>query len=367
MVPLRSNTIRLVQNRCSFHGLRSKDPIQYLKDFIRIVDSINPNGDTRNTTRLHLFHFSLYDQAINWLDRLPTGSISTWDDLTTRFLAQFFPPGRTSKLRNDILLFQQRQEESLYDVWTRFKELLLKFPHHGLDLWLQVQIFYDHVDYTTQMPIDYPTDERLRKLRLEVAWETIEDLARYEEEVWNDPVIQEEGSLNYENSNIKQLLGVMECKVDTLMKESISITGRSESMFGMTSSIMYHHPQNHHVKKNLKFPSLEVDLGEYRDPKPPIKPPNPDSFRMKEVDHLTIHTPHLPHVASFHPKDTYCYYHPCIDDPKIHYGFKPGVVVLVFDLQVIFDEKKLESSWEVSGGRLLEDDLTSYHMFLLHY
>nr|GEZ91078.1 MAK10-like protein [Tanacetum cinerariifolium] len=37
------------------------------------------------------------------------GSISTWEDLTTRSLAQFFPPGRTAKLRNDILMFQQHQ------------------------------------------------------------------------------------------------------------------------------------------------------------------------------------------------------------------------------------------------------------------
>ncbi|GJR73903.1 hypothetical protein Tco_0086268 [Tanacetum coccineum] len=58
------------------------------------------------------------------------------------------------------------------------------------------------------------------------------------------------------------------------------------------------------------FPSLEVDLGEERDPEPPIKPPSPDSFRMKEIDHLTIHTPPSPHVASFHYKDTYFYYHP---------------------------------------------------------
>ncbi|GJV29268.1 hypothetical protein Tco_1385716, partial [Tanacetum coccineum] len=53
------------------------------------------------------------------------------------------------------------------------------------------------------------------------------------------------------------------------------------------------------------FPFLEVGLGEERGPKPPIKPPSPDSFRMKVVDALTIHTPPLPHVASFHPKDTY--------------------------------------------------------------
>ncbi|GKC09696.1 gypsy type transposase [Tanacetum coccineum] len=42
------------------------------------------------------FYFSLRDQASNWLERLPAGSISTWEDLTTRFLAQFFPPRRTA-------------------------------------------------------------------------------------------------------------------------------------------------------------------------------------------------------------------------------------------------------------------------------
>nr|GEV22473.1 putative reverse transcriptase domain-containing protein [Tanacetum cinerariifolium] len=41
----------------------------------------------------------------------------------------------------------------------------------------------------------------------------------------------------------------------------------------------------------LSFPSLEVDLQEERDHELPIKPPSPDSFRMKEVDHLTIRKP----------------------------------------------------------------------------
>ncbi|GKF10942.1 hypothetical protein Tco_0048868, partial [Tanacetum coccineum] len=33
---------------------------------------------------MHLFQFSLHDQASNWLERLPAGSITTWEDLTTR-------------------------------------------------------------------------------------------------------------------------------------------------------------------------------------------------------------------------------------------------------------------------------------------
>ncbi|GJX70259.1 hypothetical protein Tco_0307430, partial [Tanacetum coccineum] len=47
VVPLRSDTIRLVQNGCLFHRLRSEDPNQHLKDFLKLVDSLNLDGDNR--------------------------------------------------------------------------------------------------------------------------------------------------------------------------------------------------------------------------------------------------------------------------------------------------------------------------------
>nr|GEU95090.1 hypothetical protein [Tanacetum cinerariifolium] len=74
------------------------------------------------------------------------------------------------------------------------------------------------------------------------SWATIEELAQYEDEGWNDLIAPREGTLDYENPNIKQLLGVMECKVDTLMKESISLIERSKSVFGMTSNTVYQLP-----------------------------------------------------------------------------------------------------------------------------
>nr|GEU89203.1 retrotransposon Orf1 [Tanacetum cinerariifolium] len=119
VAPLRSNTIQLVQNGCSFHGLRSEDPNQHLKDFLRLVDSLDLDGENRKRMLLRLFQFSLRDQANNWLEHLLAGSITTREDLTTRFLAQFFPLRRTTKLHNDILMFQQHQEESLSEAWTR--------------------------------------------------------------------------------------------------------------------------------------------------------------------------------------------------------------------------------------------------------
>nr|GEY01255.1 DNA damage-inducible protein 1-like [Tanacetum cinerariifolium] len=51
-------------------------------------------------------------------------------------------------------MFQQRQGESLSEAWTRFKDLLQKVLHHGIDLWLQVQIFYDRVNLATRRTID---------------------------------------------------------------------------------------------------------------------------------------------------------------------------------------------------------------------
>ncbi|GKE00687.1 hypothetical protein Tco_1388670, partial [Tanacetum coccineum] len=98
------------------------------------------------------------------------------------------------------------------------------------------------------------------------------------------------------------------------------------------------------------FPPLDISLGDKRGLEPTIKPHSPDSFRMKEVDHLTNHTPPSPHMASLHPKDTYCYYHPCIGDPKKHYGFKPSLLghngslgVDFLKLDMIEDDLELES------------------------
>ncbi|GJR87931.1 hypothetical protein Tco_0211942 [Tanacetum coccineum] len=71
VVPLRSDTIRLVQNECSFHGLRSEDPNQHLNDFLKLMDSLNLDGENRERTRLRLFQFFLREQASNWLERLP--------------------------------------------------------------------------------------------------------------------------------------------------------------------------------------------------------------------------------------------------------------------------------------------------------
>ncbi|GJT79773.1 retrotransposon protein, putative, ty1-copia subclass [Tanacetum coccineum] len=122
-------------------------------------DSLDLNDDNRERTCLRLFQFFLHNQASNWLERLSAGSISTWEDLTTRFLAQFFPPRRTAEL----------------------------FPHHGIDLWLQVQIFYDHVNPATRRTINQSAGGKLRDRNTKESWALLEDLDLYDNKSWNDP------------------------------------------------------------------------------------------------------------------------------------------------------------------------------------
>ncbi|GJT86199.1 hypothetical protein Tco_1067916 [Tanacetum coccineum] len=98
--------------------------------------------------------------------------------------------------------------------------------------------------------------------------------------------------------------------------------------------------------------TLDVSLGDERGLEPPIKPYSPDSFRMKVVEPLTIHTPHSPHVASFHPKDMYCY-RPCVDDPKKYYGFKPGLLGHSGSLGVDFSKLGMvKDDWELESVSL---------------
>ncbi|GJV42267.1 reverse transcriptase domain-containing protein [Tanacetum coccineum] len=90
-----------------------------------------------------LFPFSLEGAARIWLEKEPTRSILTWDDLVSKFINQFFPPSKTTNLRNEITRFQQRFDESFYEAWDRFNDLLQACPHHGFSELHQLDTFYN--------------------------------------------------------------------------------------------------------------------------------------------------------------------------------------------------------------------------------
>ncbi|GJR26230.1 reverse transcriptase domain-containing protein [Tanacetum coccineum] len=100
--------------------------------------------------KLMLFPFSLEGSARIWLEKEPPRSILTWDDLVSKFINQLFPPSKTTNLRNEITRFQQRFDESFYEAWDRFNDLLRACPHHGFSELHQLDTFYNALNANDQ-------------------------------------------------------------------------------------------------------------------------------------------------------------------------------------------------------------------------
>nr|GEZ84905.1 reverse transcriptase domain-containing protein [Tanacetum cinerariifolium] len=104
--------------------------------------------------KLLLFPFSLEGEARIWLDKEPPRSILTWKDLVSKFINQFFPPSKTTYLRNEITNFLQKFNETFNEAWERFKDLLRQCPHHGFSELHQLDTFYNALNPNDQDALD---------------------------------------------------------------------------------------------------------------------------------------------------------------------------------------------------------------------
>ncbi|GKD16423.1 reverse transcriptase domain-containing protein, partial [Tanacetum coccineum] len=93
---------------------------------------------------------ALQGSARIWLEKEPPRSILTSDDLVSKFINQFFPFSKTTNLRNEITRFQQRFDESFYEDWDRFNDLLRACPHHGFSELHQLDTFYNALNANDQ-------------------------------------------------------------------------------------------------------------------------------------------------------------------------------------------------------------------------
>ena len=124
-----------------------------------------------------LFPFTLKDKAKDWLNSLPLGSVTTWADLAQKFLAKYFPPAKTARMRNEITTFSQFDGESLYEASEWFKDLLWKCPHHRVPLWLQVQTFCNGLVPSIQTLIDAAAGGAFMGKTQEEAYALLEEMS----------------------------------------------------------------------------------------------------------------------------------------------------------------------------------------------
>nr|GEX53345.1 hypothetical protein [Tanacetum cinerariifolium] len=133
-----------------FFGLKKENPHDHVRWFNKITSTIKYKDVPNSVIKLILFPFSLAGAARRWLEKEPPRSITTWDDLVSKFINEFFPPSRTTNLRNEISNFQQKFDESFHEAWERYKDLLRACPHYSFTELHQLDTFYNALNLAAQ-------------------------------------------------------------------------------------------------------------------------------------------------------------------------------------------------------------------------
>ncbi|CAN6711911.1 unnamed protein product [Malus baccata var. baccata] len=134
----------------TFHGLSSDDPNMHIAEFLMGCKNILVRGFSAESIKLHLFPYTLKYQARRWLLTLPSGSITTWAQLSENFLNKYYPASKTLDMRTQILSFAQKPNEEFHEAWERFKELIRKCPHLSINTTDQMHIFFRVLNMTTK-------------------------------------------------------------------------------------------------------------------------------------------------------------------------------------------------------------------------
>lgn len=67
-------------------------------------------------------------------------------------LSQTFSSG--AQKRNEINSFRQTNEETVFEGWERFKDMLRSCPRHGIHVCIQMETFYNGFVPSTRLMVD---------------------------------------------------------------------------------------------------------------------------------------------------------------------------------------------------------------------
>ena len=125
-----------------FHDLPTEEPNQHLSRFVTIVDCMGPNTADPQILKMKTFSFSLDGAALDWLEDLPMGFITSWEKLAQEVLQKFYPATRVMSMRSQIAGMQQYATETYTEYYARFQKLQKSCPQHGFTKRSLLHFFY---------------------------------------------------------------------------------------------------------------------------------------------------------------------------------------------------------------------------------
>jgi hypothetical protein len=115
--------------------------------------------------RLRLFPFSLLGKVKQWF-YCNKEAVSTWEKCSNAFLAKFFLLGKTTALRNKIIV----------EACERLQDYIFACPHHGMEEWFIIQSFYHCLIHSVREHIDADAGGSFFAFSIEEARKVIEKM-----------------------------------------------------------------------------------------------------------------------------------------------------------------------------------------------
>jgi hypothetical protein len=168
--------------------------------------------------RERLFPFSLLRKALQWFHSQPAEAVQNWNMLIKAFMKEYYSPGKTQSLRNNITTFAQYPTETVSEAFERFNEYTRAVPHHKFPKEHLVQKFYQGLTMASRTIIDASAGGSIIELTSTEAFTLFKKVA--DNDTWASsgrllpvqPMKNVKGVLQVEKENI------LEGKIDSLMR-----------------------------------------------------------------------------------------------------------------------------------------------------
>ncbi|GKG00033.1 hypothetical protein Tco_0301723, partial [Tanacetum coccineum] len=80
--------------------------------------------------------------------------VDSWDLLKKAFIQRYCPPSKTAKQLEEIRNFKQESDETLYQAWERYNDLLYKCPTYDINSHQKLNIFYNDLGTMNRQLLD---------------------------------------------------------------------------------------------------------------------------------------------------------------------------------------------------------------------
>ncbi|GJY65721.1 hypothetical protein Tco_0467959 [Tanacetum coccineum] len=138
----------------TFSRNKTNDAHEHVERVLDIVSLFNIPGVLHDAVMLCIFPITLIGAAKRWVDRFSPGTVDSWDLLKKAFIQRYYPPSKIAKKLEEICNFKQEGDETLYQVWEWYNDLLYKCPTHDINSHQKVNIFYNSLGTMNRQLLD---------------------------------------------------------------------------------------------------------------------------------------------------------------------------------------------------------------------